>query len=68
MMGLPLSNLVRMFFKERGADFEEMLLHEIASLTLYGAMILSNQERFGVIISFLHNLADVPGMVAKFSS
>jgi hypothetical protein len=45
-----------------------MLLHHVATLTLYGGMILTNHIRFGSTIAFVHAIADVPGMLAKVFS
>lgn len=45
-----------------------MLLHHIATLTLYGGMILINIPRFGCMIAWVHAIADVPVMLSKLFS
>lgn len=49
----------------RTADFFEMNLHHIATITLFISMILINQERVGATIAYVHLLADVPGALIK---
>jgi hypothetical protein len=48
-----------LFFKERTTDFWEMNLHHMATLTLYGGMILQNFIPVGTLISWVHSLADI---------
>jgi hypothetical protein len=49
-----------LFLKEPSTDYLEMCLHHIATITLYGGMLLNNALRVGVIISWIHDLSDVP--------
>lgn len=49
-------------------DFWEMMLHHIVTLTLFGGMIMQNQMRVGVLISFLHNATDIMAGVTRFFS
>jgi sphingoid base N-palmitoyltransferase len=68
-MGYHVEELVdHLFFAHKTNDFYEMLLHHVATLTLYGGMILINITRFGAMIAWLHAIADVPGMVTKVFS
>ena len=68
-MGYHVEELVdHLFFAQKTNDFYEMLLHHVATLTLYGGMILMNVVRFGSMIAWLHAIADVPGAVTKFFS
>lgn len=49
-------------------DFWEMMLHHIVTITLFGGMIMQNQMRVGVLISFLHNSTDImAGATRAFS-
>lgn len=65
--GYHFNSLVsHIFFEVRANDFEEMLLHHLATNSLYLAYIFGNQIPIGCFISFLHDLADVPGHTVKF--
>jgi len=44
---------------ERHGDFEEMLLHHIATSSLYFGYIFSNHIGIGSVIAFLHDIADI---------
>ena len=56
------------FLRKKESDFLEMLLHHIATITLYGLMILNNNINQGVICSWLHMISDVPGPITKLFS
>ena len=45
-----------------------MLLHHIATIALYGGMILNNNINQGVICAWLHMISDVPGPLSKLFS
>lgn len=46
-------------------DFEEMLLHHLATNCLYFSYIFGNMIPIGCLISFVHDIADVPGFLVK---
>ena len=46
-------------------DFEEMLLHHIATTSLCFAYIFGNMLYIGSLIAYLHNVSDVVGKVVK---
>jgi hypothetical protein len=45
-----------------------MLLHHIATVTLYFGMILNNNLTQGMLGAWLHLIADIPGAGAKLFS
>lgn len=54
-----MQDLVRHFFVEKENDWREMLLHHIAALALYPGFIFGNILPVGVVLAWLHDLADV---------
>ena len=60
------SLISHVFFEIKANDFEEMLLHHIATNGLYFCYIFGNQIPIGCLISFIHDIADVPGHMSKF--
>ena len=48
-----------MFFKEKQSDFQELLLHHIATCCLYFAFLLSNMMGVGAVIAWFHDVADI---------
>lgn len=56
------------FIKERSGDFHEMLLHHIATVTLYGGMIVNNSIIPGSLTAYIHLIADVPTGLTKLFS
>jgi len=56
------------FLKEPAGDFYEMLLHHIASCSLYFCMIYGNNMAIGCMIAFLHDIADIFGNAIKCMS
>ena len=68
-MGYHLEETVdHIFIEERSNDFLEMLLHHIATLTLYGGMLTNNALRIGVLIGWVHCIADVPISLSQLMS
>jgi hypothetical protein len=68
-MGYHLEETVdHIFMEERSNDFLEMLLHHIATLTLYGGMLMNNALRIGVLIGWVHCIADVPISLSQLLS
>jgi hypothetical protein len=53
------------FFAERLSDWEEMMLHHIATSCLYFGYIFSNHQGIGAVIAFLHDIADIWATAAK---
>lgn len=47
------------------SGFEEFLLHHIAACALYIGFTFSNLMGIGCLIAWLHDIADIPGMLAK---
>ena len=67
--GYHLNSLIsHLFLDLRANDFEEMLLHHLATNSLYFAYIFGNQIPIGCLISFLHDIADVPGFLVKLTN
>ena len=40
-------------------DYREMLLHHIAALALYPGFIFANMMGIGVVLAWLHDIADI---------
>jgi len=60
-MGYHVEEMVdHIFIAERTNDFLDMLLHHIATLTLFGGMLLNNGLRMGTLIAWVHDIVDVP--------
>ena len=57
--------LQHLFLDERVNDFEEMLLHHIAAVSLYFCYIFGNVVPFGAVIAYLHDIADIFGRMSK---
>ena len=57
--------IVHTFFKERASNFNEMLLHHIATATLFFCCIYANQMGIGSVIAYLHDIADIFGNLVK---
>lgn len=68
-MGYYIGDLVDTVFQnQRQNDFWEMILHHLLTITLFGGMIMQNQMRIGVMISFIHNSSDIlAGITRCFS-
>lgn len=45
-----------------------MVLHHIITITLFGGMIIQNQMRVGVIVSFIHNATDIMSNICRGST
>jgi hypothetical protein len=68
-MGYYLGDLVDAIISNNdSSDFWEMLLHHILTITLFGGMILQNQMRVGVIVSFIHNATDIMSNICRGST
>ena len=64
-MGFHFGNLVTHFKDMQRTDFYEMLLHHIATTSLYFGFIFSNLMPVGATIAWLHDIADVPANLSK---
>ena len=62
--GYRVEQLVTHIFTSE-ADFEEILLHDIVTFAVYFAYLSSNLIPIGTLISFLHDVTDVPFHIAK---
>ena len=40
-------------------DFWEMIVHHMLTITLFGGSIMQGHMRFGILISFIHNVTDI---------
>ena len=59
-MGFHVNNIVHSCLKkEKASDFNEMLLHHIATCSLYFCSIYSNSMGVGCVIAYLHDIADI---------
>lgn len=64
--GYHLGNLIQhLFIDEKMNDFNEMLLHHVATLSLYFSFIFGNFIPFGVLINYLHDVSDILGTMTK---
>lgn len=54
-----------LFFDEYMSDFEEMLLHHIATVALYFCYIFGNMLTIGAVFAYLHDIADIFGSLCK---
>ena len=57
--------ITHVFINERMNDFEEMLLHHMAAISLYFCYIFGNVLSIGSVIAYLHDLADILGKLSK---
>ena len=53
------------FFEKRLNDYEEMLVHHLTTCFLYLGYFFGNFQVIGVLIAFLHDLADIPTALIK---
>ena len=58
--------LYHQFAAKRGSDYTEMLTHHICTSALLFTMIFSNYLRIGCLISFQHDIADIPCSLTKY--
>jgi len=58
--GYHAQDLIRhLFFVEVDNDWREMLLHHISALALYPGFIFANVMGIGVVLAWLHDIADI---------
>lgn len=58
--GYHVQNFVRhLFFVEVDNDWREMVLHHMCALALYPGFIFANIMGIGVVIAWLHDIADI---------
>ena len=68
-MGYYLEDLVEHnFFRPKTNDYWEMNLHHLLTIGLFSGMILLNVVRSGAIVSFLHNVSDIPTTSSRILS
>ena len=67
LLGYPVQQAITHFslIDEVTPDFAEMSLHHIAHLCLSSCYLFANTLPFGSIVSFLHDLSDIPIAVSK---
>lgn len=63
--GYHFGGLAKSLFLERRHDFEEMLLHHIATCALFFGFVLANFMGVGSSIAFLHDIADITSSLVK---
>ena len=61
-------SIIQALIRERQSDFYEMLLHHIATCSLYFCMIYGNNMGIGCLIAYLHDIADIFGALVKCAS
>ena len=68
-MGYFIGDLFDSVIKDSESDdFWEMFVHHTLTITLYGGLIMQNQMRIGLIVSFIHNVTDIlAGVTRGFS-
>ena len=54
------------FFKECQTDYRELLVHHIATTSLYPGYLMGNLMAIGTLIAFLHDIADVFVVTSRF--
>ena len=59
--------LVHIFLEEHGNDFEEMVLHDLTTISLMFGYMISNFLPSGTIIIILHDIPDVTNHLCKAS-
>ena len=52
----------------QSTDFYEMLVHHLAASSLYFGYIYGNLVKFGSVVAYLHDIADVPASLGKLLS
>lgn len=58
--GYHFSELLRhVLFSDRKSDFEEMVVHHVVTLALYGGYFLGNMHCIGAFIAVLHDISDI---------
>ena len=68
-VGYYIGDLVDTVLTNRdSSEFWEMLFHHILTITLLCGMIMQNQLRIGVIVSFIHNATDIMSNICRGSS
>jgi ceramide synthetase len=68
-MGYHCYGIVRDCVNEKTSDFYEMLLHHIATCSLYFCSIFGNGLSIGSVIAYLHDIADIfVGVVKTLST
>lgn len=68
-MGFHVSNIIQACLKkEKSSDFNEMLLHHIATCSLYFCSIYGNAMSIGCTIAYLHDIADAFVHIGKLLS
>ena len=64
--GYHVSSLfLHVFVSKRLNDYEEMLVHHLTTCFLYLGYFFGNFQVIGVLIAFLHDLADIPTALIK---
>ena len=63
--GYRVEQLVTHLLTSNEADFEEMLLHDLATNALFFGYLSSNLVPVGTMIAWLHDLTDIPFHLAK---
>jgi hypothetical protein len=59
---------VRIPIDDRDNDWREMFLHHIAAVALYPGFIFSNIMGLGVVLAWLHDIADITVCICRISN
>ena len=60
--------VTHLIFNREASDFQDMLLHHIATLALMIACILLNYMAIGACIAWLHDMGQIPLQISKVLS
>lgn len=58
-MGYHFGDLISHFLHTKRNDFFEMGLHHMVTIYLFGGSYLFNFEKYGAVIAYLHDIADI---------
>lgn len=67
-MGFHVGSLITHFQNKKQNDFNEMMLHHIVTIYLYGGAYLLNVWEVGGTIALLHDIADITTNLVKLLS
>ena len=68
-MGYHVGDLIQHCIENRqNTDFFEMLVHHLTTSSLYFGYIYGNVIKFGAVVAYLHDIADVPASLGKLFS
>jgi len=67
-MGYHVGGLISHFMHPKGNDFLEMALHHFCAFYLFFGYYMANSWEIGMVIAFLHDIADITANITKCGS